>query len=87
MKVALWQFCQSRSGSPLGARSNKPKADGLERLIYNSGTWLGAAAWERPTHKAYCIQDLFDINAVASHVPIKPRRSSVLADVVRIAVK
>jgi hypothetical protein len=28
---------------------NKPKADALTRLIYNSDTWLGAAAWERYT--------------------------------------
>jgi hypothetical protein len=26
---------------------NKPKAGGLTKLIGNSDTWLGAAAWER----------------------------------------
>jgi hypothetical protein len=29
------------------SRHNKPKADGLTRLIYNSKALLGAAAWER----------------------------------------
>ncbi len=28
-------------------RHNKPKADKLTRLIYNSETWIGAAAWDR----------------------------------------
>jgi hypothetical protein len=29
------------------AQSNKPKAEGLAKLIYNSETWLGAADPER----------------------------------------